>query len=280
MITDESNFSEDELIKHELFSDKSITKPESKEPSLTDSVRELIKKKLDDGFQITDKNSRILLQKTIIDELKLIGGWRGKVKKYIGEILTERKISLAGLGIDSDKVGDMTINLIKSETTPEIKPEPETIQKSKGALPIGWDAQKVPITETEKQEQIQTQEPESKPMSQVAQERLIKSALNDMVAPLYISLGIIEPDEDEKEDESKLPTAKAFRKNMDGLATQLNEYLIENNIQLPSFFNHISIMLSIGMVLVMPVVKWKFFSSKQTPNPKYNESVDLSSVTA
>ena len=59
-------------------------KPNKK--SITQLIKEKIKQKLDDGFEVKDKNSIDGLRKTVIDELQIKKNWRSDVKKLIGAI--------------------------------------------------------------------------------------------------------------------------------------------------------------------------------------------------
>lgn len=237
--------------------------------SMKEQVFSLIKEKLDAGFELKDKNSKIELNKLIRDTLQIPKGNHSDVNRFIKEIAIERKLALPDLGFKNE-IDGVTVNLVKTE--PEIIQQTQPTQ-THNALPsnpsaTGSPRGALPKTETEAQE---TQS-ENKVMSEQAQAKLIKRGLNDIIAPLYIAMGIVEPDEEEKKDEAKLPTAKKFKKDMDSLGDEINSYLIENHIQLPALLNHLSIILSVFMVLVVPVLKFKFFSSKQSVKPDYDET--------
>jgi len=261
-----------------------IPKEPKKELSMTQQIKDLLSKKLDEGYKLIDKHSKVELNKIIRDELKIVSGNHSDINRAIKEIAIKKGLQISDLGFKNDKIGDMTVSIIKNETKePELKPN--VSQSPHGALPKETQSEsshgalpKESGSDTLQTEQ--SEQPKKKHMSQDAQERLIKKGLNDLIAPLYISLGIVEPDEEEKEDEAKLPTAKKFRADMDDLGTDINTYLIENQIQLPALLNHLAIALSIFMVLVVPVIKFKFFSSKTEAKPSYDTSADNIEVKA
>jgi len=270
------------IIENEPIITESKPKPKIKPPSQTQQIKDLIKVKFEEGWQVTDKNSKLELQKKILDELKIKKGNSSDVGKHILEYMEKNHLKIPDKIGGKQKIGDTIVNLIKKEipkdseqiksNIPNQSPSPmgglpqSTIQK--GALPrIGS------TTQTQSTSRTEESEPEKK-MNPDAQARLIKRGLNDIVAPIYIAMGIVEPDESEKKEEAKIPTAKKFRNDLDGLGDELNKYLQENNLQLPAFMNHIAIVISIFVVLVLPVVKFKFFSSKQDADPNFDNSVD------
>jgi len=269
------------------------TKPEEKQTipkeqpkkekniSMSQQIRDLINSKLDSGYQLTDKHSKVELNKIIQDELHISKGNHSDINRAIKEISIKRNIQISDLGFKNDKIGDMSVNLIKNE--------PETItappqQTSKGLSAMSTTTQPqnnlrgaLPKTTTE-QEEIQNSEseiePEKKYMSESAQKKLISNGLTKLVFPLYTALGIVELDESEIEEEAKLPKGKQMKKDFEDLANDIDEYLTENNIRLPALLNHLSIIISIFMVLVLPVIKFKFFSSKQDAKPDYDSSAE------
>ncbi|GEM_PF-5553570 len=255
------------------------TTDDSKKVSTSQQVLDAIKEKLDSGYELKDRNSKLELNKIIRDTLKLPKGWHSDINKAIKEVAIEKKLAIADLGFKNE-IDGVTVNLVKSESESTAEPQQTSPHSAlpKDTTITGSPRGALPKTTTEQQEQEQ-QTPEKKYMSESAQERLIKKGLNDFLVPIYISLGVVEPDESEKEDEAQLPTAKKFRSDVDKFSTELNEYLIENNIKLPQFLNHLSIIASIVILFVLPVVKFKFFSSKQTPKPKYDDKADNIEVT-
>ena len=259
-------------------------KENSEKPkSQKESIQKLIKEKIDSGFlgENPDKNSISELKKQIMSELKIPKNSRTQVKDLVHAELVSRKIKIPELNL-GNKIEGLTVNLTDN---PKDKPittsngNTKVLQSPVGALPKPTDSLNpvrgaLPKTQTEIQEQSEIAEPEKKYMSSNAQEKLIKKALNDLVAPLYITLGIVEPDEEEKEDEAKLPTAKQFRKDMDDFGTDINEFLTDNEIKLPAMLNFLALGLSFFMVMVAPVLKFKFFSSKQDPKPQFDKSAE------
>jgi len=275
------------------------TKPEEKptipkeEPkkekniSQTQQVYDLAVKKIEEGFPLNDSKSTIELRKEIMRELKIVPNSRGMVRDTLKKVFIEKKLQLSDLGFKNDKIGEMKVNLIKNEITEPVENKTgPTITFQKKFVEVSplqnqRDYQpsirgSLPKTQTEQQETQNSEsqiEPEKKYMSDTAQSNLIKEGLNEIIAPIYIKLGIVQPDEEEIEEEAKLPTAKQFRKNMDSLGDKINSYLVEEEIKLPAFLNHLSIVISIFMVLVMPIIQFKF-SSKQDANPEYDESAE------
>ena len=116
------------------------TKPEPKKVnpkddkiSISEKIKELVKQKFDEGFEVKEKNDRIKLNKQIQSELKLAKGWSTDINKAILDIMVERKMKIDDLGFKNDKVGEIKINLISSSES-TIKESPTTIQQSK--LPV------------------------------------------------------------------------------------------------------------------------------------------------
>lgn len=291
MMEDESNYSDEQMIKKELFSESSITKPKETTAKTEKTKTELIDDKINEllgngTIELKDRNSKLELQKLVLDQLNLSKGWSSDVSKAIKKIAEEKKLKISKLGFKPDSVGGVKVNLISNddkEPETQVKSNVPTTQSPYSALPktesTGSPHSALPKGMGESKSET-LEEPEKKYMSEDAQARLIKKGLNDIVAPLYISLGIVEPDEEEKKDEAELPTAKKFRKDMDDLGDDINKYLKENNIQLPALLNHLAILLSVFMVLVVPVIKFKFFTSKQEPDPKFDASADEIEVKA
>lgn len=286
MSLDESN-SEESVLPRVEPQPTPQTKPESKKEkpkSQTQQIKDLINKKFDEGFVVGNKHDKVDLQNTILDELKIKKGNSSDIGRQIIKIMEERRIKIPDKIGGKKMIGDVVVNLMSNneeDTASQVQSNvpnnqnphsalPKAEQNSQnphGTMPKGFGSSQ---TQTEQSEQ----KPEQKFMSDDAQSKLIKKGLNDFIAPLYISLGIVEPDEEEKEDEAKLPTAKQFRKDMDTLGDDISDYLKENNIKLPALLNHLAIGLSLFMVLVLPVLKFKFFSSKQDVKPSYDDSAD------
>lgn len=276
----ENNF-DDALPKVESPEVKPEPTPE-KNLSKTELITKEIDSILDNGIiELKDKSSKLKLNNQVRQNLKLSKGWSSDINKIIKKIAEDKKLKISDLGFKNDKIGDVTLNLINNEPepTPEIKsnvPNPHSAlpsQNPHGTMPKGFGS-------SDSQTESSKEEPEVKTMSEDAQAKLIKKGLNDIIAPLYISLGIVEPDEEEKKEEAELPTAKKFKKDMDDLGDDINDYLKENNIRLPALLNHLAILLSVFMVLVLPVIKFKFFTNKQEPDPKFDESAEQIKVEA
>jgi len=254
-------------------------------PSKSQQMKDLIRKKIDEGFPLNNKQDKIQLQKQILDELHLPKGSYSDAGKFLKDIMIEKKMQISDVGFKNDKIGDLTVNLVKSEeATPEIKSNvsqsplsnipQNTPNSSRGVLP---KTQGSPNADTRQNE---SQEPEKEYMSESAQKKLISHGLTKVIFPLYTALGVVELDETEIKEESKIPKGKKVKQDFEELAGDIDEYLRENNIKLPALLNHLSIMISIFVVLVMPVIKFKFFSSKQAPDPTYDESASEVKVDA
>lgn len=277
-------------IEPEVKAEPTMPKPDEikpkNAPSATQQVKDKINEKLNSGFQLTDKNSKLELNKIVRDELKLAKGWSSDINKAIREIAVDRKIQISDLGFKNDKIGDTVVNLIKNEIQPtekQLQSNVQTPQSPHGALPKNTSQSphgalpktvgSSETTQTQQSEQ-QQQEPEKKYMSQTAQKKLISNGLTKLVLPLYTALGICELDEEEIKEESKIPKSQQVKKDFEDLAGEIDEYLTENEIRLPALLNHISIVISIFVVLVLPVIKFKFMSSKQDAEPQYDETAD------
>ncbi len=278
----------DENVEKREVSEKVLpkeTQPESKPKekiSDTQRVKDLVKLKLEQGYELKDKNSKLELNKLIRDELHLAKGWSSDINKAIREIAIEKKITISDLGFKNDKIGDMTVNLIKdSESTTATEniqsnvssqsPHgalPKTSQSPHSALPKNTGS-----TETQTRTE-QSEKPEKKSMSESSQEKLISAGLTKLILPLYTAVGIFELDEEEEKEEGKVSTVKQAKKDFEELAGEINNYLIENQIKLPAFLNHLAIIISIFVVMVLPVIKFKMFSGSKEAKPNYDDDAD------
>lgn len=265
---------------------ETIPKQETKKEKIskTQQVKNLINLKLDSGYQLNDKNAVDELTKIICDEIKLgIDSWNSKIKGYIKDTAIKRKLQISDLGFKNDKIGDMTINLI-SETTssPEnqITVSSNISQSPHGVLPQNYTSSsrgslpKETGTDNSQTRTEQSEEPEKKYMSESAQKKLISHGLTKLILPLYKAIGICELDESEEKEESKIPKGKQMQKDFEDLAGDIDEYLTENNIKLPALLNHLSIVISIFVVMVMPVIKFKMFSGSKEVKPTYDKDAD------
>lgn len=262
------------------------TKKDNNTKSKTQLMKDLINKKIDEGFELKDKTHKINLQKIVLDELHLPKGSYSDTGKFLKEIMIERGLQISDVGFKDDKIGDMLVNVIKNEIvgeSPNSESHDSIPQSSKGALPMGTSPAStrglLPKTETETQEQSSI-EPEKKVMSATAQSKLIHYGLEEFLFPLYKTMGFIELSEEEKKKEAKPMKVEDAKKQWGDLADHIDGVLVENNIQLPQFLNYASLMISIFAVMILPVVKFKFFSSKQSADPKYDESADDIEVKA
>lgn len=265
------------------------TKPEPKKVnpkddkiSIGEKIKELVKQKFDESFEVKEKNDRIKLNKQIQSELKIAKGWSTDINKAILEIMVERKMKIDDLGFKNDKVGEMKINLISStgstsqestvvttQTPPKTPVLPYDPSK-KGALPKDTTQQQTQTT-TERQIEL---EPEKKFMTASAQKKLISSGLTKIILPIYKTIGICELDEKELKEEAKVSSASKMEKDFEDLAGDIDEYLVENNIKLPAFLNHVAILVTIFVVLVLPVIKFKMFSEKTETKVDYDTDAE------
>jgi len=266
---------------------KPETKPETKKnekPTNRQLIESKIKEKLDLGFEPKDKNSIIDLRKIVVDELKISPNSRSQVKDLIKKELIARKYQIGKLGWKNEIEG-LIVNL-ESADNDETKPA-NIISNSALNNLVQSDASKrgaLPKTTTEQNEgQTRTEQSEGeapKKMTATAQEKLIVNGMVKVLTPLYIAMGVIQPDESEKEDEAKPQTAKAFKQDMADLGKEINDCLVENNIQLPAALNFLALGISFVSVMVIPVVKFKYFSSKQEAKPEFDDAAEKLKVTA
>ena len=260
---------------------KEEIKPKTETVSITQKVKDLVKIKLDEGFELKDKNSKLELNKQILSELHLQKGWSSDINKAIREVAIEKKIVISDLGFKNDKIGDMIVNLVQdkeSTTATEIQSNvtsqsphsalPKTSQSPHSALP-----KETGSTQTQTRTE-QSKEPEKKSMSESSQKKLISAGLTKLILPLYTAVGIFELDEEEEKEEGKLSTVKQAKKDFEELAGEINNYLIENQIKLPAFLNHLAIIISIFVVMVLPVIKFKMFSGSKEAKPTYDSDAE------
>lgn len=265
-----------------------------------------------------DHENIVKLNKQIRDELSLPQGWRGKLKKFIDDELVKRHIRLPdNYKLSSTKWEIVKPESPKPEPIPQevqekIQQDPqlkqtfENLQSPHGTLP-----KQVTYNPARSQPQQQMQIPQSphgtlpkmtegnaqdqqqgrlydsqyeitekKTMSEEAQKKLIKNSISKFLVPVYTALGVVEGDEEEMQQEGKPKPLKQFKKEADEFADELNDYLVENNIKLPAFLNHLAIILSFFVVFIVPLVKYKFFSEKTPPKPEYDKDVDDIKVKA
>lgn len=255
-------------------------------PSMMNQVLELSKKKIDEGFELKDKNARNELNKQIQSELHLSKGWSTDINTAIRKIALEKKLIISDLGFKDDKIGGMTV-ILKSDSGSSSAsqkggesvtvqqriltyPQGSIPQGKKGALPFGSTGQPHVQGQPEVQGQLQPEE-QKQYMTETAQKKLIHHGLVKMILPLYKAIGIIELDEKELKEEQKLSSSVKMAKEFEELAVELDQYLTENNIRLPAFLNHISIVISIFVVMVLPVIKFKVFTNSTEKKPEYDK---------
>ena len=245
---------------------KKETKPKetkSKDsPSKSQQMKDLLNKKLDEGYQIKNKYDRIELQKIIVSELHLPDGSYSDVGTFLKPILVKRKIVISDLGFKDEKIGEVTVNLFKSDSKPDDTKVQSNImsQSPHSALPKSTQSPHSALPKTTGSTQTETrteqsEEPEKRTMSESSQEKLISAGLTKLILPLYTAVGIFELDEEEEKEEGKLSTVKQAKKDFEELAGEINTYLIENKIKLPAFLNHLAIIISIFVVMILPVIK-------------------------
>ncbi|MCH7561075.1 MAG: hypothetical protein IIC67_06890, partial [Thaumarchaeota archaeon] len=205
--------------------------------------------------------------------------------KSIREVAIEKKIVISDLGFKDEKIGEVIVNLFKSDSKPDDTKVQSNImsQSPHSALPKSTESPHSALPKTtgsaEKQTRTeQTEEPEKKSMSESSQEKLISAGLTKLILPLYTAVGIFELDEEEEKEEGKLSTVKQAKKDFEELAGEINTYLIENQIKLPAFLNHLAIIISIFVVMVLPVIKFKMFSGSKDAKPTYDDDADKVTV--
>jgi hypothetical protein len=257
-----------------------IPKSKNNSPSLSDQIKKLLREKIDGGYELKDKNSYNELKKIIFDELKINKNSGNMIRTAIREVAIEKKIQISDLGFKNDKIGDMIVTVVKPEPT-EIQTIQSNIQtqsthSSIDALPKPDSSNKGSLPSNDSQ----TIEEEKQYMTGTAQKKLISSGLTKIIFPIYTALGIVELDDSELKQEAKIPKGQQVKKEFEELAGDIDEYLTENNIQLPALLNHLSIIISVFCVLILPVIKYKMFTQKQEPQPDYDDSADTVEVKA
>ena len=232
--------------------------------SITQLIKEKIKQKLDDGFEIEDKNSIDELRKTVIDELQIKKNWRSDVKKHIGAELKTRDISLADKGFKVDDVEGITINVDKpaspiteTKTSEETLPsgqEATNYQSPGGALPESQEPQQLTKVQLE------------------SQERFFKKCGN-IVTDIYIGLGMVETDDEEELKQLEKPKPiKQFRKEVDELAVELNQLMINYGMRMPKYLDIGMFALGVIVTFGVPVIK-KVMNKNSESEPEYDEKL-------
>lgn len=241
----------------------------SESESISDKVRNLIRTKIDSGFQLPDKNSVIELNKLVRDELKLKSGWSSDVKTIIGEIMNEKNMKLPDKAFNQNKMGNLRVELVQ-ESEPEPTPEPENqiLQNPHGTLPKGFGQESTSIqrapTQTEQTEQQQETKPllPLTPQQEKQQEELIVKSFG-FLEKIYIALGVVKGDEAEQKEIEKPKPLEQFHGEVEGFAKELNRFMIDQNIRLPAYLNALALGISGFMIFGMPLVKMVVFDKKK-----------------
>lgn len=247
----------------------------------TQEVYQLIQTKVRNGFaQNYDKRTISELNKVVRDELKLSNGWTSDVREQIAKVLIEEKIAISDASL-KNKLGKLKVELVKSEAeitpadpqpTQAPQPSSQTLSSPHGTLPKGWGNSETAITprlptQTEQQEQqsITTPKAPITPEQKEQQEKLIVKSFG-FLEEVYVALGIVKGDEQEqKEIQEPKPLAK-FHNDVKDFAHELNEYMIENDVRLPTYLNVLALGVSGFMIFGMPLVKFFVFSKKDKPD--------------
>ncbi len=259
-------------------------KTETKKISISQQIRDRIKEKLDSGIEIKDKNAVDELRKSVIDELQIKKNWRSDVKKFIGDELKDRGLSLADKGFKVESIDGMTVNVdgpepqaAPAQPTPEPQPEPQAAPApSSSAFPTPQPQSPygtLPAAEPQA-DPTQPQQPVLTPQQMEMQEKFFKKIFG-FAGDIYISLGLVETDDEEEQKELEKPKPiKEFRNDMNELAVELNQLMITYGMRLPKYLDMGMFALSVVMVMGMPIIKRIGFGEKK-PEPKYDDDLEV-----
>jgi len=221
---------------NEFEDDQGSQTSQKEEPSISDQLKELYSKKIDEGFQVKDRATAIELRKMGQYELKLGDGWNAYAKKILQEVLEEKGIVVPDLK-SSARIGTFRINLEKppqdlasgqfapTQTPPAPPQQPQII----------WDERR---RESYKK---------------------IMSKGFEFLSVIYIKLGIIQGEEPEPE---KL-TPKKFQDESKQFGVQVADYCYDHQINLPMWIELMSLIASGFMVFGMPVIRVLFFKTEK-----------------
>ena len=248
--------------------------PKKKE-SKSDLIKKKIKEKLDGGFEVKDKHSVDDLKKIVVDELGLPKGWSSTTKNFLGEELKSREISLANMGFKPEQVGGV-------EVTVEAPVITETQEVSKSTLPVITSTSNTPLENPhgtlpqEDSHPALEQEKEVVPLTpkQLEMQTKFFKKCGNIVADIYIGMGLVETDDEEEKKELEKPKPiKEFRKEIDGLCEELTELMQTYGMRLPKYLDLGMFGLGVVVTFGVPILK-RVMSGEKKPNVDYDSKLD------
>ena len=237
-------------------------------------INDLVNQKIRDGFDVSDKQGRIALNKAVRSELKLPNGWSTGINKVIDTARTELKIQVDPKD-KSNEIQGFEVNMESPDATPETNPEisqplslvgspPQlTVPNSKPVLPSDYSSE----SEAPAKIVLSPEQAES-------QERFFKKIFG-FASDVYIALGLVETDDEEELKEFQKPKPlKEFKADMEELGGELNQLMMAYGMQLPKYLDLIAFGVSIFTVMGTPLLKKFAMGGNENPKPNYEESLD------
>ncbi len=266
-----------EVIQSPAGKENSKPLPKSKE-SKSELVQKKIKEKLDNGYEVKDKNSVNELKKMVIDDLGLSKGWGSDTKKLIGSELSARDISLADKGFKDENLDGITVNVDK----PMLPVIDESQEVSKGTMPVIDSNSNTPaenphgtLPQTDSHPALE-QEKKVEPLTpqQIELQTKFFKKCGNIVADIYIGMGLVETDDEEEKKELEKPKPiKEFRAEVDGLCEEFSQLMITYGMRLPKYLD--LGMFGVGVVVTfgVPILK-RVMSGEKKPDVDYDKKLD------
>jgi hypothetical protein len=261
-----------------------------KEISIAEKIRaKAIEKFLDPNKIPKDPEQVKNLYKEIIDELQINKSWRNEARKTILKVMEEQGHLFSSESLAKESNNELVIKKAPEIPQPTTEPTPQPTQQTipsaspHGTLPKGIsESEKIeagtqPIQFSQNISDQNTQSTEiKKPLTEQQmknQKQFIKDSFG-FVTELYIAMGIVEGNEEEKEELRKPKPLEQFKQSVDSYSDRVNQYLIDNNIALPTWLNLMGLIASGFMIFVVPVLKFGFVNKgSQKVKPKYDDSL-------
>lgn len=211
--------------------------------TISDKVKQFFIEKINQNFEVKDKDTFSQLRKMAMDSFHLSGGWRQKTKQILEDVLKEKNIQLA---IEKKPEG-IKATLVREEIQaqqPTQQPSPHgTLPKPESKQePTQQSQQRIQLTESDKQ----------------AYEVMFKTGFS-FLTDIYVKFELIQVKDHEIKE--KL-TLEEYKNDTDKLAAAWSDYCYRNNIHLPKYLELIILCVATGAIFGMPVINVLVFGKK------------------
>jgi hypothetical protein len=220
--------------------------------SIGEQTRQYFIDRLDAGYKVDDKTSMLDLVKDAMEKLNLKHGSSGRTKAILNKVLIEKGVITVGKGFEKKADG---IEIVLEGKKPDLPTVPEPEQKQ-GFLGVQPESAQAP--QTQQTQQTQTKPP-LPPLSDADLPKYQRKLgrVSNFVTKMYVKFGILT--EEEK---------KNLEQDYKDVSDDVASYCVENNTRLPKQLDLMLLGVQIGVLFVVPILKWLFKSKKKDEKKK------------